>query len=110
MGSEVGDVGVMSPPRRAALVTWTSFYRSTVNVVGQIVHKLLPLIRQCKSVDAESLKNDKLNLARQMPSLKYEFDVLFEKLLDKLSGLTGEVLVKALGENPKKQDRYKLNG
>ena len=99
----VGVATVMSPPRKQALATWQSFYHSTINVPGQIVQQLLPLVRQCEAVDADSLKRNKIHLARQMCSLKLEFDTSFEKLLDKLNGLTGEILVKALGDNPLKK-------
>ena len=45
-----------------------------------------------------------------MSSVKLEFDSSFEKLLDRLKGLTGEILVKALGDNPQKKDHDHLNG
>ena len=77
-----GDATVMSPPCRQALATWQSFYHSTINVPGQIVQRLLPLVRQCEAVDADSLKSNKIHLAQQMNSLKFEFDVSFKKLLD----------------------------
>ena len=60
-------------------------------------------------MDAESLKTSKVHLALQEHNLKFKIDVAFEKLLDKLTSLTGEVLVKALGENPKRTDRDNLN-
>ena len=45
-----------------------------------------------------------------MSSLKLEFDSSFKKLLDKLNSLTGDILVKALGDNPQKKDHDHLNG
>ena len=45
-----------------------------------------------------------------MSSLKLEFDSSFEKLFDRFNGLTGEILVKALGDNPQKKDHDWLNG
>ena len=45
-----------------------------------------------------------------MSSLKKEFDSGFESLLDKLNSLTGDVLMKALGDNPQKKDHDRLNG
>ena len=53
---------------------------------------------------------NKIHLARQMSSLKLKFDSSFEKLLDRLNGLTREILVKALRDNPQKKDRDHLNG
>ena len=61
-------------------------------------------------MEADSLRTSKIHMVRQMSRLKIEFDSSFEKLLDKLSGLTREVLVKALGDNPKKADKDHLNG
>ena len=64
---------------------------------------------QCEVIEADSLKSTKIHLARQMSTLKFEFDSSFEKLPDRLNGLTGEILVKALGDNPQKKDRDCLN-
>ena len=43
-----------------------------------------------------------------MTSTKTEFDASLEKLLEKLNSLTGEILNKALGENPQKRERDKF--
>ena len=40
-----------------------------------------------------------------MESLKSEFDTHFERLLEKLNTLTGEILLKCLNENPKKAEK-----
>ena len=58
----------------------------------------------------DSLKSNKVHLARQVHNLKFEFDVAFEKLLNKLNSLTGEILVKARGDILKRAEREKLNG
>ena len=42
---------------------------------------------------------------RRMESLKSEFDTHFERLLEKLNTLTGEILLKCLSENPKKAEK-----
>ena len=109
MGTEEGET-IMSPPRKRALTTWQTYYHTTINGTGQIVNRLLPLIQQCKAINPDSLKSSKIHLARQMSSLKSEFDSSFEKLLDKLNSLTGEILIKALGDNPQKKDHDQLNG
>ena len=109
LGSEGGE-SVMSLPCKQALATWQSFYHTTINGPGQIVNCLLPIIRQCEAVEADSLKTSKIHMVRQMSRLKLEFDTSFEKLLDRLNSLTGEILVKALGDNPKKADKDRLNG
>ena len=40
-----------------------------------------------------------------MESLKSDFDTHFERLLEKLNTLTGEILLKCLSENPKKAEK-----
>ena len=64
----------MSPPRKQALATWQSFYHTMINRPGQIVNRLLPMIRQCEAVEADSLKTNKIHMVRQMSRLKIEFD------------------------------------
>ena len=44
-----------------------------------------------------------------MESLKSEFDTHFERLLEKLNTLTGEILLKCLSENPKKAEKDKVS-
>ena len=109
MGSEEGETTVMSPPRKRALATWQTHYHLTINPTGQVVNRLLPLLEQCEVIDAESLKISKIHLVRQMSSLKEELDSNFEWLLDKLNSLTGEILLKSLGDNPQKKDKDRLN-
>ena len=109
MGSEEGETTLMSPPHKRVLATWQIYYNSTINPSGQVVNRLLPLLEQCETIDAESLKVSKIHLVRQMSSLKVEFNSNFERLFDKLNSLTREILLKLLGENPQKKDKDKLN-
>ena len=102
MGTEDVET-IMSPSRNRALATWQTYYHTTIYRTGHIVNRLLQLVQQCKAIDADSLKTSKIHLVRQMLSLKTEFDSSFEKLLDKLNSLTGEILIKALGENPSEE-------
>ena len=44
-----------------------------------------------------------------MTSTKTEFNTNLEKLLEKLNSLTGEILNKALGENPQKKEHKKFH-
>ena len=99
----------MSPPHKRTLATWQTYYHMSINRTGQIVNRLLPLVQQCETIDADSLKTSKIHLVRQMTSIKTEFDSSFEKLLDNLNALMGEILNKALGENPQKKDHDRLN-
>ena len=77
IGTEEGE-NIMSPPRKRVLATWQTYYHTTINGTGQIVNRLLPLIQQCKAINADSLKSSKIHIARQMSSLKMEFDSSFE--------------------------------
>ena len=38
---------------------------------------MLPLVWQCEAVNADSLKSNKIHLARQVYSQKFEFNVSF---------------------------------
>ena len=99
---EEGQI-VLSPPRKKALASWTIYYNSTINPSAQVVNNLMPLLEQCEVIDAENLKASKLHLVRRMLSLKSDFDAHFEHLLEKLSSLMGEILLKCLGDNLKKE-------
>ena len=37
MGTEEGE-NIMTPPRKRALATWQTYYHTTINGTGQIVH------------------------------------------------------------------------
>ena len=106
LGLEEGQV-VMSPPRKKALTSWKIFYNCTINPCAQIVNNLMPIVEQCEIVDADNLKNSRLHVVRRMVSLKNNFDMHFEHLLEKLNTLTGEILLKCLGDNPKKTEKEK---
>ena len=45
-----------------------------------------------------------------MVTLKNEFDTSFERLLEKLNTLTGEILLKCLGDNPNNTEKKKVKG
>ena len=69
----------------------------------------MPLLEQCETIDSETLKVSKLHLVKRMASLKSDFDTHFECFLEKLNSLTGEILLKYLGDNPKKNDKDKIS-
>ena len=73
MGTEEGE-NIMSPPRKRALATWQSYYHTTINGPEQRVHRLLPLVQQCKAINVDSLKSTTIHLARQMSGFKLKFD------------------------------------
>ena len=86
LGLEEGQI-VMSPPRKKALTLWTIYYNSTINPCAQIVNNLMPILEQCETIDAENLKTSRLHIVRRMGSLKSDFDMHFEHLLEKLNTL-----------------------
>ena len=67
------------------------------------------LLEQCETIDSETLKVSKLHLVKRMTSLKSDFDTHFKCLLEKLNSLMGEILNKALGENPQKKEQDKFH-
>ena len=69
----------------------------------------MPPREQCETIDTENLKTSRLHIVRRMASLKSDIDTHFEHLLEKLNTLTGEILLKCLGENPKKADKEKVS-
>ena len=100
---------VFSPPCKKALASWSLYYNSTINPCAQIVNNLYPIVEQCEALDAELLKSSRLQIVRKMASLKSDFDTSFECLLEKLNTLIGEILLKCLGENPKKTEKDKVS-
>ena len=98
-----------SPPRRAAVNTWTNYYWHIINKLGQVLQKLYPLISQCKAIDSNTLMLSKLHLVRQLHSLKGKYDKEYEGLLNHLGSLTHNILLRAFEENPKKSDRDKVS-
>merc|ERR1712098_496497 len=100
---------IMSPPRKEALTTWQIFYNSTINPSAQVVNNLMPLLEQCEAIDTETWKVSKLHFVRRMSLLKNGYDAHFEHLLEKLNSLMGEIILKCLGDNPKKNDKDKIS-
>ena len=73
---------------------------------GQIVQRLYPAISQCKTLDAETLKREKPQLMRQLNTLKVQFDKEFQMLIEELSSIPQEVLLRGImGEPTQHQTR-----
>ena len=108
LGFEEG-ITVMSPPRKKDLSSWTLYYNATINPCAQIVNNLYPIVEQCEAINADLLKSLRLKIVRRMATLKSEFDTSFERLLEKLNTLTGEILLKCLGDNPNNTEKKKVN-
>ena len=62
-----------------------------------IIQKLYPTINQCETLDAKTLKPEKSQLIRQLHSLKAQYDKEYETLIEKLSSVTQDVLLRDLG-------------
>ena len=73
LGSEGGE-SAMSLPLKQALATWQSFHHIMINGPGQIVNRLLPIIRQCKVVEADSLKTNKIHMSLTQASRNFWTD------------------------------------
>ena len=57
---------VFSPPRKKALASWSLYYNSTINPCAQIVSNLYPIIEQCDTIDADTLKSLRLQIVRKI--------------------------------------------
>ena len=98
-----------SPSRKAALSSWTNHYRSLVMKPGHIIQKLYPAISQCKVLDAEVLKTEKPQLVRQLHSLKLQFDKEFQILIERLSSVNQNVLLRGFGGQPTQHQSRKVD-
>jgi len=67
---------------------------------GHTIQKLYSTISQCETLDAEILKTEKAQLIRQLQSLKAQYDKEYETLIEKLSSVTQDVLLRGFGEHP----------
>ena len=67
---------------------------------GQIVQQLYPTISQCETLDAEVLKRDKPQLIRQLNSLKAQFETHFQTLIEELSNIPQDVLLRGIPGDP----------
>ena len=107
LGSEAESV--MIPPCKKALSSWTLYYNATINPCSQIVSKLYPIVEQCEVLDADLLKSSRLQVVTKKATLKNEFNTCFECLLEELNALTGEILLKCLGDNLSATEKKKVN-
>ena len=98
----------MDPTHRQALAKWQKYYLPTINGPDQVVSHLLTLVDKCEASEAGSLKNSEVHLVKKLSCLKSKFDSVFESFLTKLTSLTSDVLMSALGSNPQNKDCSKL--
>ena len=76
---------------------------------GHTIQKLYPAISQCEALDAEVLKTEKSQLVRQLHSLKLQYDKEFQTLIERLSSVTQDVLLRGFGENPTQHQSRKID-
>ena len=98
-----------SPTRKTSLSSWTNYYRSLVMKPGHIVQKLYPAISQCEILDAEVLKREKPQLVRQLNSLKLQFDKEFQTLIEELSSIPQEVLLRGFMGEPSQHQSCRVS-
>ena len=90
----MGPNEVTTPVRRLALSTWSNYYKSLVMKPGHTIQKLYPALYQCEAMDAEILKTEKSHLVRQLHGLKQQYDTEFQTLIERLSNVTQDVLLR----------------
>ena len=98
-----------SPTRKSSLASWTNYYRSLVMKPGQIVQKLYPTISQYETLDAEVLKREKPQLIRQLNALKTQFEKEFQTLIEELSSIPQEVLLRGIMGEPSTHQTCKVS-
>ena len=76
---------------------------------GQIVQKLYPTISQCEILDADILKREKPQLIRQLNTFKVQFDKEFQTLIEELSSVPQEVLLRGIMGEPTQHQTRKVS-
>ena len=76
---------------------------------GLTIQKLYPLLDQCDDIEAESLKSDKAHLIRHLHSVKLKYDTEIQFLIERLSSVTQDVLLRGFGENPNPHQERRIN-
>ena len=93
----------MRPPQKAALNLWMMFNRSVIMAPGNIVFRILPLIRQAKELEAEGLKQI-LHIRRQIETMKAELDKSYKRLFYKMNRVTVTIFLKLAAMGFSKRD------
>ena len=98
-----------TPVRRLALSMWSNYYKSLVMKLGHTIQKLYPALNQCEAVETKVLKTEKSHLVRQLHGLKKQYDSEFQSLIEKLSTVTYDVLLRGLGGTLNQHQERRLN-
>ena len=76
---------------------------------GQIVQQLYPTISQCETLEAKVLKREKLQLIRQLNTLKTQFENQFLILIEELSSIPQEVQLRGITGKPNVHQSRKVS-
>ena len=98
-----------TPVRRSALSVWKNYYKSLVMKPGHTMQKLYPALDQCEAVETKVLKMEKSHLVRQLHGLKQQYDSEFQSLIDSLSTVTYDVLLRGFGGTLNQHQERRLN-
>ena len=96
----LGDLppnNLVTPTRKAALSSWKNYYKNLVMKTSHILQRLYPALDQCEAIDTDTLKTEKFQLVRQLHGLKTQYNSEFQALLDKLSNVAYDVLLRGFG-------------
>ena len=104
-----GNNGVVTPTKKVALSTWTNYYKSLVMKPSHTIQKLYPVLDQCKALDTETLKTERSHLIRQLHGLKLQNDTEIKVLIERLSSVSQDVLLRGFGENPNQHQERRVN-
>ena len=64
---------------------------------GHTMQRLYPALDQCEAVETEVLKTENSHIVRQLHGLKKQYDSEFQSLIDKLSTVAYDVLLRGFG-------------
>ena len=104
-----GNNGPATPVRKVALSTWTNYYKSLVMKPGHTIQKLYPILDQCEAMETELLKTEKSHLIRQLHALKIQYNTEIQFLIERLSSVSQEVLLRGFGENRSPHKERRIN-
>ena len=104
-----GNNGLATPIKMVALSTWTNYYKSLVMKPGHTIQKLYPVLDQCEVMETETLKTEKLHLIRQLHGLKLQYDTEIQFLIERLSSVSQDVLLRGFGENRNQHQECRVN-
>ena len=76
---------------------------------GHTIQKLYPILDQCEAMETKSLKTEKAHLIRQLHALKIQYNTEIQFLIERLSSVSQEVLLRGFGENRSPHQERRIN-